>query len=217
MRFIHALAIAVWLAAPAAFAEVPIAPGGPCAVAPQRDACAEGACTKMRSKARGRFSPGEVAEGGETNGGEQLPSPPPFDGPGSCADPSNPCGDPAVVTLNRIEQPSPEGPDIPPVAPPPNDPPAPPTPPASPPVASNPTPPTPPPPTTPPGGTPPPPAPPTPPSPPPVSAPPPPPPAPPAPPVPTPPPPPDRGPPPAPPVVVEPPPGPVLPPGVPTP
>jgi hypothetical protein len=219
MRVIPVIAIAACFAATGALAEVDaIAPAGPCAFSPQRDPCAEGACSKTGAKVRGRFSPASVASEGGGDASNQVPPPETFDGPGSCVDPSTGCGDPVVVRVTRFEQPSPAEPDLPPFAPPPNEPPAPPLPPSPPPVASNPTPPTPPPPTVPGGNTqPPPPSPPTPPSPPPVSAPPPPPPAPPAPPVPAPPPPPDRGPPPAPPVVTEPPPGPVLPPGVPTP
>jgi len=132
MRLIPVLAIAVSLAAPAARAEVTIAPAGPCAVAPQRDPCAEGSCAKSGAKARGRFSPDGVASDGRGISSDDLPpAPATFDGPGSCADPSTGCGKTPVVIVNRFQAPSPAEPELPAVAPAPHEPPPPPTPPAA--------------------------------------------------------------------------------------
>jgi hypothetical protein len=185
MRAFLVLPLFACLAAPPASAEFAIAPGGPCAVAPQRDPCAEGACSNRNAKVRGRFSPDAVAAGEPS---ESVPHPTPaplqFEGPGSCVDPSTGCGKPRVVDVVRFEAPSPVAASGPPSAPPPTVMPNPPTPPPAP-IASNPTPP----------------APPAPPVVPPVTS------------LPLPPAPPGRTPPSPPPVVVEPPPGPVLPPG----
>src|SRR4030095_8736276 len=143
MRVIPVIAIAACFAATGALAEVDaIAPAGPCAFSPQRDPCAEGACSKTGAKVRGRFSPVSVASEGGGDASNQVPPPETFDGPGSCGRPSPGCGDPVVVRVTRFEQPSPAEPDLPPFAPPPNEPPAPPLPPSPPPVARNPTPPT---------------------------------------------------------------------------
>jgi len=130
MRAFTPLVISILLAAPAGAAELAIAPAGPCAIAPQRDPCAEGACTTRGAKVRGSFSPDSVADPGPT---EALngPTPPPmrFDGPGSCADPANGCGNPRVVDVVRFEAASPVVASGPPPAPPPTVIPNPPTPP----------------------------------------------------------------------------------------
>jgi len=205
--WLPALALAACFAVPA-HAELSVAAGGPCAVAPQRDPCADGACNRYGAKARGSFSPDGVSAGGSGGDGDgDTPAPPAFTGPGSCADPSAGCGafrQVASAPTFRAPSDQPLTPVAPPVAPPPPavTPPTPPVPPTTPggtgvnppPVAAPPIP-SPPIASAPPA--------PAPPSAPPIAPPPP------APPV-------TRAPPP-PPVVVEPPPGPVLPPGVPSP
>jgi hypothetical protein len=188
------LVAALALAPGAAWAELSIAPGGPCAVAPDRDPCAGGACAKGSAKLRSRFSPADVASGpaeiAEITG---SPAPPEFSGPGSCADPSAGCGNPGPRPVAAAGGPGTD-PNVPPPAPPPGTNPG-----------------TPPPPSPPNGG-----GPPNPPAPPPPAPSTPEPPSPPAPPPPLPEPEPPAAPPP-PPGVQEPPPGPVLPPGVPSP
>jgi len=231
---LRAFVIAASLVAPTSFAGVAIAPGGPCAIAAQRDPCAGGACNRDGAKARGRLTPFGVAANGSGNAAD-APAPPAFSGPGTCADPSVGCGSAGttVASMRDTGAPPPGAGHTVPTAPPPSATPTPappPTPGTSQPPAVTPPPPAPPvgsvtatppvpsaPGSTSGSGMPTPPAPPAPPSLPPIASAPPPTPAPPAPPVAPPPPTPPGGRGPTPPVVVEPPPGPVLPPGVPTP
>jgi hypothetical protein len=120
MRAFALLALSFSLAAPVGAAELAIAPAGPCAVAPQRDPCAEGACSNRGAKVRGQFSPDAVAEPGPSealNG--PTPPPIPFNGPGSCADPATGCGKQRVVDVVRFEAASPVVASGPPSAPPP--------------------------------------------------------------------------------------------------
>jgi len=133
MRAFALLLLSASLAAPVGAGELAIAPGGPCAVAPQRDPCAEGACTSRGARLRGRFSPDAVSDAGPTED-VQHPAPAPlqFQGPGSCVDPSTGCGKPRVIEVVRFEAPSPVLASGPPPAPPPTVMPGAPTPPAPP-------------------------------------------------------------------------------------
>jgi len=90
------LAIGLLLASAQARAES-IAAGGPCAVAPEREPCAGGACSGETSEVRNRFDPSDV--GADDAGGQRsaaAPVAPGFSGPGSCADPSAGCGSPST-------------------------------------------------------------------------------------------------------------------------
>jgi len=115
-----------------------VAPAGPCAEATIRQPCAGGVCTS-RTPARSRFDAADVAadSGG---GGAAPPGIDQFPGPGSCADPSTPCG--SIDPTRVAENPPPVRP--PPAAPSPAGPPAaaPPPPAAAPPAPPAPAPPT---------------------------------------------------------------------------
>lgn len=141
-----------------------VAPAGPCAVAPDRDPCAGGACSSRGARIYDRFQPGDVAGGADATS-EAPPELPSFGGPGPCADPSAGCGTPGFVrpgqlasndvggTVNLPGTPPPTAP--PPgggggPTPPPPPPPAPPAVPTTPPVPPAPSPPAPPAPPTPP-------------------------------------------------------------------
>jgi hypothetical protein len=120
-----------------------VAPAGPCAESLVRDPCAGGACASSSAPARSRFDPADVAAQPGGGGAAAPPGADQFPGPGSCADPSTPCGGPIEPT--RVA----ESPPVPPVQPPPGAPsPAspptvtPPPPPAPPPAPPAPTPPT---------------------------------------------------------------------------
>jgi len=111
------LAIAAALAAaglagpPAAGAgKVAVAPAGPCATAPPRDLCKQGACEAV-TPVRSRFTPEDVASE-RVVAPAPLPNPAEFTGPGPCADPSNHCGQPtpnptarALAPTGIVEQP----------------------------------------------------------------------------------------------------------------
>jgi hypothetical protein len=129
----------------AAHAESGLAAAGPCAVAPERDPCAEGACAREGARVRGHFSPASIGSDDDASG-EGAPPTIAFQGPGSCVDPSNRCGDAAVVSLQAAPAaPTPPvGVVIPPVAPTPDTPPSPPAPPTPDVAGGPPTPPTPP-------------------------------------------------------------------------
>jgi hypothetical protein len=150
-----ALALGAALAAADAGAAGPrrwqIAPAGPCAEAEARRPCPGGPCTS-RTPARSRFDPTHVAAApGRGGGGAPLPAADSFPGPGSCADPSTPCGatrptrlaerppatppptapGPAAPPADPVPLPPAAGPALPPVAaapPPAAPPPAPPAP-----------------------------------------------------------------------------------------
>jgi hypothetical protein len=97
-----------------------VAPAGPCAEAETRNPCPGGACTSS-TPARSRFDPTDVAaNGGAGRGGAAPPEADSFPGPGSCADPSTPCG--ATEPTRLAESPS-AGPVPPPGAPSPAGPP----------------------------------------------------------------------------------------------
>lgn len=70
-----------------------IAPPGPCAKAPARDLCKEGACEGSSAPVRGRFDPAAVASGPPAQP-SPLPSAALFAGPGSCAAAGTQCGQP---------------------------------------------------------------------------------------------------------------------------
>jgi hypothetical protein len=140
LRSTLALAIALLLSSWAARAES-IAAGGPCAVAPEREPCAGGACSSESSKVRNRFDPSDVGadDAGDTRVAP-APAAPDFSGPGSCADPSAGCGNPhSNPRLASNTPPSPplsgiSGPPAAPIVPNPSGPPipaAPPGPPAA--------------------------------------------------------------------------------------
>lgn len=127
-----------------------VAPPGPCAVVPDRDPCAGGACSSPGGRLSERFQPGDVAGAAET-ASDTPPAPPSFAGPGPCADPSAGCGTPgyrsgpvasnAAPPGSGTSQPVAPPPTAPPPTsggggppiPPPPPPPAPPAPPAAPP------------------------------------------------------------------------------------
>jgi hypothetical protein len=121
------IAVAIFLSASVAQA-VEVAASGPCAVAPDREPCAGGACAKSSAKARNRFSPDEVGAGPLAGRNTPLPNPDAFSGPGTCADPSAGCGPPRTVTTAAVPRAPSSGGVAGPVAPP-----VPPTPPVSPP------------------------------------------------------------------------------------
>jgi hypothetical protein len=111
-----------------------VAPAGPCAEASPRNPCPGGACT-TRTPARSRFEPTDVAAPPAADGGLLPPEAKAFSGPGSCADPSTPCGrfEPTRVAERPPAPPPPgaPGPAQPPgsvIPPPPAQPPAPPAP-----------------------------------------------------------------------------------------
>jgi hypothetical protein len=115
-----ALAVLVigWLA-PGARAEEPIggrygvAPPGPCAEAVRLVPCPGGTC-EGAAPARSRFDPVDVAAGLGTDG-PGPPDPTEFAGPGSCVDPSTPCGavDPRATRGSGVIE-TPPGPAPPP-------------------------------------------------------------------------------------------------------
>jgi hypothetical protein len=134
-----ALALALAAEADAEPRRWQVAPAGPCAEAATRLPCPGGACNARSSPARSRFDATDVAAGaGE--GGAAPPELDSFPGPGSCADPSAPCG--AIEPTRVAENPTPPV-APPPAAPSPATPPAgaPPPPPALPPAPPAPTPP----------------------------------------------------------------------------
>lgn len=93
LRLTLAAALALALAGEARAAGAPrwqVAPAGACAEAKPHQPCAGGVC-KSRTPARSRFDPTDVAAT-PGQGGAALPGLVPFTGPGSCADPSTPCG-----------------------------------------------------------------------------------------------------------------------------
>jgi hypothetical protein len=119
-RNILAVAIALPLAPATALAES-IAASGPCAVAPEREPCAGGACSSETSNVRNRFAPLDV--GANDTGDDRdasAPVAPDFSGPGSCADPSAGCGSPSTIpslARNTVPAPSPSAIGAPPAAP----------------------------------------------------------------------------------------------------
>jgi hypothetical protein len=124
-----------------------IAPAGPCAEATLPAPCPGGRCAG--GSARSRFDPVDVAAEGRVTEGAP-PEPADFSGPGSCADPSTPCGpiEPTRVADREPPVPSatPPPPASGPAAPPTGGIPTPPAPtPATPPVGAPPPPPPPPP------------------------------------------------------------------------
>lgn len=146
-----AVALLFAAVAPAAHAEdasFALAPAGPCAVVPERDPCAGGACNRESVRVQDRFQPADVAAAADL-ASEVPPELPSFSGPGSCADPSAGCGSPGFRGDQVANNDTPPGGGIhlpgtpPPTAPPPTSggggpptPPPPPTPtPPSPPVA----------------------------------------------------------------------------------
>jgi hypothetical protein len=95
-----------------------VAPAGPCAEPVALQACPGGRCGTVGTPVRGRFDPVDVAAD-QTGGGGGVPPPlEEFSGPGSCADPSTPCGDtdPTEVAGQPPSQPPPPsgGPATPP-------------------------------------------------------------------------------------------------------
>ena len=142
LRSAATLVVALFLSAPSAQAGG-VAAAGPCAVAPEREPCAGGACAKSSARARNRFDPEEVASEGKPDGpSAPLPNPNSFTGPGTCADPSAGCGPPrterVVASVTAPRPPSPESVPGPPAAPITPNPPAPPVPPPAPPVVAGP-------------------------------------------------------------------------------
>jgi len=140
LRLALAAGLALALAGPAGAAGAPrwqVAPAGPCAEAAKRPPCPGGEC-KSRTPARSRFEPTDVAAT-PGRGGASPPGLVSFTGPGSCADPSTPCGPNGPTHVAASPPPVP-----PPAAPSPADPPAldPPPPSAPPPPPAAPTPPT---------------------------------------------------------------------------
>jgi hypothetical protein len=109
---IAALAAGGLAGPPAAGAgKVAVAPAGPCASAPPRDLCKQGACEASDTPVRGRFTPEDVA-GERVLAPAPLPNPAEFLGPGPCVDPSNHCGQPtpnptvrATMPTGIVEQP----------------------------------------------------------------------------------------------------------------
>ncbi|RIK94592.1 MAG: hypothetical protein DCC71_23500, partial [Proteobacteria bacterium] len=59
--FLAAALLAAGTGPGAADAEMSLAASGPCAVVPQRDPCAGGACSRLGSALRKRFTPDDVA------------------------------------------------------------------------------------------------------------------------------------------------------------
>jgi hypothetical protein len=131
-----ALALGVAADASAAGRRWQVAPAGACAEAERRDPCRGGACASS-APARSRFDPTDVAAGGR--GGAPPPSAEQFAGPGSCADPSTPCGSSGAVRIAETPPmaPSPAAPS--PASPPGGALPSPPAPPAAPPAPTPPT------------------------------------------------------------------------------
>jgi hypothetical protein len=130
------LTVALLLSAPAAQA-AEVAAAGPCAVAPDREPCAGGACAKSSARTRNRFSPEEVASNAAPGPRTApLPNPNSFTGPGTCADPSAGCGPPrterVVASVTTPRPPSSGSFGGPPSAPTTPSAPAPPVPPAPP-------------------------------------------------------------------------------------
>lgn len=110
LSILAALVALGFAAAPAArAAHWVVAAPGPCAEVPARDLCKEGACEGSNAPARGRFDPASVA-GAPAQALGPLPDASLFAGPGSCADPSNHCGQPTPTNRGRsapglVEQP----------------------------------------------------------------------------------------------------------------
>lgn len=99
-----------------------VAPAGPCAVAPGRDPCAGGACSRQGVRISDRFLPGDVAADAAV-ADDAPPDLPSFDGPGSCADPSAGCGTPGFSRPGQLASNDAGGSVNPPGTPPPSAPP----------------------------------------------------------------------------------------------
>jgi hypothetical protein len=96
-----ALAIGTLAAQARAEDRFAVAPAGPCAVAPDRDPCAGGACSSRAARIYDRFLPGDVAGGADATS-DPPPELPSFGGPGPCADPSAGCGTPGIVRPGQL-------------------------------------------------------------------------------------------------------------------
>lgn len=94
-----------------------VAPAGPCAEPAALQPCPGGACVSS-TPARSRFDPTDVAATRPGGGGATPPEADDFPGPGSCADPSTPCGgfEPTRVAETPSTPPPPAAPS--PAAPP---------------------------------------------------------------------------------------------------